>query len=143
MSTPRIVVDEKPDAGSRDAILQPLAAYNRARVDRPNAAPVAILLRHPETDEVIGGLWGIHGADWLFVELLFVPEAFRGVGLGASLMAQAEAIAVRRRCVGIRLDTFTFQAPGFYEKLGYTMFGKLDDHPRGHQRIYYFKRLEA
>ena len=46
-----------------------------------------------------------------------------------------------RGCVGARLDTFEFQAPGFYEKLGYTRFGRIDDHPRGYSRFFMQKRL--
>jgi len=143
MTEPRIDVDEKPDPEFRQAILGPLADYNAGKVGGFRPEPVAVLLRHPVSDEIIGGLWGIVVADWLFVELLFVPEDRRTKGLGSSLMKQAEAIAVRRGCVGIRLDTYTFQAPGFYEKLGYMAFGRLDNHPRGHQRIYYCKTLIA
>ena len=143
MITPEIVVDEHPDPGLRDSILKPLLDYNISKVGKAHHETVAVLLRHPETGAVSGGLWGIVVADWLFVELLFVPEDCRGRGLGAKLMQEAEAIAVRRGCIGIRLDTFTFQAPGFYDKLGYTAFGALDDHPRGHRRIYYFKKLSA
>ncbi|MHB1206960.1 MAG: GNAT family N-acetyltransferase [Rhodospirillaceae bacterium] len=143
MIAPRIDVDEKPDPGFRQAILGPLADYNVGKIGGFHAEPVAVLLRHPVCGEIVGGLWGIVVADWLFVELLFVPEDCRTRGLGSSLMKQAEVIAVKRGCVGIRLDTYTFQAPGFYEKLGYQAFGRLDNHPRGHQRIYYSKTLAA
>ena len=140
-AVPKIIVDEQPDAASRTEIARALGAYNQANVDCPPPFPVAVLLRDPVTDAVTGGLWGIVSADWLFVELLFVPEELRGSGLGSKLIAEAEAIAKRKSCIGVRLDTFTFQAPGFYEKQGYTSFGALEDHPRGHRRIYYFKRL--
>lgn len=140
-AAPRIVVDEQPDPGLRAAIARPLGDYNQAKVDCPPPFPVAVMLRDPTTDATTGGLWGIVSADWLFVETLFVPEQFRGGGIGSRLIAEAEAVARRKACIGVRLDTFTFQAPGFYEKLGYTAFGALEDHPRGHRRIYYFKRL--
>lgn len=141
MSVPKIVVDEKPDPGLRYAILKPLLDYNISQVGKATPEPVAVFLRDPDTGANSGGLWGIVVADWLFVELLFVPEDCRGRGLGVALLREAEAIAQRRGCIGIRLDTFTFQAPGFYAKQGYTVFGALDDHPRGHRRIYYYKRL--
>ncbi|MGC6728099.1 hypothetical protein ACP0GO_26835, partial [Escherichia coli] len=41
------------------------------------------------------------------------------------------------------LDTYSFQARGFYEKLGYTVFGTIDDFPPGHQRFFGRKRLEG
>jgi hypothetical protein len=47
-------------------------------------------------------------------------------------MSKAEEIAVRRGDIGIWLCSATFQAPEFYEGLGYTRFGKLDDFPKGY-----------
>ena len=68
---------------------------------------------------MIGGLWGRTVYDWLFVEHLFVPEHLRGRGLGTALMRKAEEVAIARDCIGVCLDTFDFNAPGFYRKLGY------------------------
>jgi GNAT superfamily N-acetyltransferase len=81
------------------------------------------------------------GYDWLFIELLAVPEQWRGHDYGTALMGEAERIARSRGCVGVWLDTFDFQARGFYEKLGFTLFGTLDDHPVGHRRFFLRKRL--
>jgi hypothetical protein len=52
-----------------------------------------------------------------------------------------EAEAIRRGCHGAFLDTFSYQARPFYEKLGYEVFGTLEDYPPGHQRFYMRKRL--
>ena len=46
---------------------------------------------------MIGGLWGRTVYDWLFVELLFVPDALRGRGVGSELMQRAEDEALKRR----------------------------------------------
>ena len=88
-----------------------------------------------------GGLWGFTMFRWLIVELLFVPEEARGMGLGRAIMAEAEALARQRNCIGIWLDTYSFQAPGFYEKLGFRTFGQVDDHPPGASRLFMQKRL--
>jgi GNAT superfamily N-acetyltransferase len=56
-------------------------------------------------------------------------------------MAEAEAEALRRGCHAASLDTYSFQARGFYERLGYSVFGIIDDCPPGHSRIYLIKRL--
>jgi len=56
-------------------------------------------------------------------------------------MVRAEAIAADRGCVGSWLTTFTFQAQGFYEKLGYAVFGTLDNSPGDNVRIFMQKRL--
>jgi GNAT superfamily N-acetyltransferase len=141
MIEPKIVVDETPDPNLREEILRPLRDYNASKVGPVVIAPLAVFLRHPESDAIIGGLWGTSAAGWLHIELLYVPDEFRTRGIGSFLIKKAEEVAAKRGCVGIRLDTFTFQAPGFYEKLGYRMFGRLMGHPEGHEHIYYFKNL--
>jgi GNAT superfamily N-acetyltransferase len=138
---PRIVVDERPDPDSREAIFRPLLDYNASKVGSPAFAPFAIFLRDSDTDEVIGGLWAHFVYGWLHVELLFVPEEMRGSGIGSLLMHRAEAVASERGCIGVWLDSFSFQAPGFYEKLGYEKFGTLDDFPRGEANHFLRKRL--
>ena len=69
-----------------------------------------------------------------------VADALRGKGIGCELMGAAEARAVERGCHSAWVDTFSFQAPGFYRKLGYQVFGELD-YPPGHRRIFLQKRL--
>lgn len=79
--------------------------------------------------------------EWLFVHLLWVAEPYRGQGVGSRLITQAEEAARQKHCRGAYLDTFTFQAPKFYQRLGYREFGRLDDFPFGHSRIWFAKRL--
>lgn len=138
--TLRITIPESPSEAVRDAILAPLRAYNVSHGGDPRLRPVAILL----TDDAgapVGGLWGKCVYDWLFVELLAVPSQHRGAGHGEALMTRAEEIARSHGCIGIWLDTYEFQARGFYEKLGFEPFGTLDDHPIGQKRFFLRKRL--
>ncbi len=90
---------------------------------------------------LIGGLLGETFWRWLYVADLWVREDHRHSGLGTELMRQAEAEAIRRGCAHAYLDTFDFQAPGFYTKLGYVTWAVLDDLPPGHKRIYFKKDL--
>ncbi|WP_448662331.1 GNAT family N-acetyltransferase [Sphingomonas sp. CJ20] len=138
--TLHLTIADAPDDADRDAILAPLRDYNISRAGDLRYRPVAILLKDA-AGERVGGLWGECAYDWMFVEYLAVPEAHRGAGHGAALMAEAEAIARAQGCVGIWLDTFSFQARGFYEKLGFEVFGAIDDYPVGHQRFFLRKRL--
>jgi len=78
---------------------------------------------------------------WLFIELLWVSDERRQRGLGRSLMQKAELEARKRGIGSVYLDTFSFQAPGFYKKLGYREFGKLNDFPTGHTRHWMTKAL--
>ena len=90
----------------------------------------------------IGGLWGSIALDWLQIELLFVPEEQRGKGLGSTLIQAAEDAASEKGCRGVWLDTFSFQAKGFYEKLGYRQFGEIEGHPVDGTRHFLKKLLD-
>jgi len=136
----RIAPITDPTEQDREAILAPLRAYNVAQAGDPRIRPV-VLSVIDAAGQTAGGLWGRLGYDWMFIELLVVPEAARGSGIGRQLMALAEARAREEQCVGIWLDTYAFQARGFYEKLGFSVFGTIDDYPRGQQRFFMEKRL--
>src|SRR5262245_54311609 len=85
-----------------------------------------------ETGEIIAGF---NGHTWgRSCELLhvWVHERYRGLGLGTLLLQFAEAQAVARGCVQIVLATHSFQAPGFYERLGYARKYLIEGHPQGH-----------
>ncbi|MCL5676106.1 MAG: GNAT family N-acetyltransferase [Patescibacteria group bacterium] len=77
----------------------------------------------------------------MHIDSLWVDESLRGKGYGAKLMKLAEKEAIKRNCTIAHTDTFTWQAPGFYEKLGYKSFGKIDDFPKGNSLNYYYKKL--
>jgi GNAT superfamily N-acetyltransferase len=90
---------------------------------------------------IYSGLLGATGWGWLSVDVLFVPPALRGSGLGRALMLEAMAVAKARGCSGAMLDTFSFQALGFYQKLGFEVFGTLEHMPPGHQRFWLKRAL--
>jgi GNAT superfamily N-acetyltransferase len=90
---------------------------------------------------IIGGVHGNTGWGWLYISDLWVSEQVRGGGYGSALMQQAEQEALQRGCANAYLDTFSFQAVEFYQKLGYTIFGELEDFPQGHKRCLLRKRL--
>ena len=128
------------DESLRDAILAPLREYNASMVGPSRHQPLVVAIEDAR-QAVIGGLWGYTGHDWLFTQLLVVPPALRGQGVGTELMQRAEAEARARGCTGAWLDTFEFQARGFYERLGYTCFGELADYPAGFARYFMRKSL--
>jgi ribosomal protein S18 acetylase RimI-like enzyme len=79
------------------------------------------------------------GWEWLFVDNLWVHDDLRGQGHGRDLLARAERRALEHGCHSAWLDTF--QALGFYEKCGYSVFGTLEDYPPGQTRYFLRKRL--
>ena len=120
-------------------IIDPLIAYNEAKAGPRNKKEFAFSVRS-ESGEFIAGLLGFTHFNHFFVSALYVDQQFRKEGIGRELMKRAEALALEQGCDVIYLDSFDYQAPGFYEKLGFEIFGKLEDYPPGHQRFYLRKR---
>jgi GNAT superfamily N-acetyltransferase len=135
---PRLRVESVHGPAKREVIKQ-LIAFNTRAAGKSNYRPLAITLR--EGRRIVGGLVGETYWGWLFVNLLWVAEEQRGKGLGKSLMDAAEAEARKRGVRNVYLDTFSFQASGFYKKLGYRQFGKLKGFPAGHDRRWFTKKL--
>jgi GNAT superfamily N-acetyltransferase len=136
----QIVLDAAPTEADRKAIQDALVAFNRSKTTLRDYRDVAVLIRD-DAGTTIGGLSGYTSYRWMFIELLFVPESLRGQDIGTQLMAQAEAHARSLGLVGIWLDTFSFQARPFYEKLGYSVFGTIEDYPPGGARYFLSKTL--
>ncbi len=86
----------------------------------------------------------VNGHTWggsCYIAHLWVHESRRGQGLGRALLQSAEAEAVRRGCTQALLLTHSFQAPAFYERLGYVRHATIPDYPRGHAQYVYLKAL--
>lgn len=136
-----IRLTDQPDDATRRGVVEPLVAYNLEKTGRSDSRSLIVALEDAESHAVIGGLWGRTSYDWLFVELLVVPAELRGRGVGSELMQRAEREAFSRGCHSVWLDTFEFQARGFYERLGYTCFGELPNYPVGSR--YFMKKMLA
>jgi GNAT superfamily N-acetyltransferase len=139
---PKISITETPEPHIREAIVGPLIKFNNSRASQPeDYRPLVIILSDHDTGEILGGLWGATNFAHLHVDLLFVPDTLRGKGLGRQMLLQAEQEATARGCRGAWLDTYSFQARGFYERHGYAVFGTLNDYPPGQSRIFLHKTL--
>ncbi|SUE45036.1 GNAT family N-acetyltransferase [Roseomonas gilardii] len=137
----QIAVTDSPAEAERETVLRGLIAFNTERAGPLEMRPLAVILRDPGTGQPLGGLIGRTARDWFFVEMFHLPEEARGRGTGRRILIAAEEEAVRRGCRYAWLDTFSFQARGFYEKLGYSVFGTLEDYPAGHSRYFLRKTL--
>ncbi|MDD3028742.1 MAG: GNAT family N-acetyltransferase [Alphaproteobacteria bacterium] len=78
---------------------------------------------------------------WAYIDIVWVREDCRGTGQGRALVSQTEEEAVKRGAHSAYLWTQDFEAPGFYEKLGYKRFVVMEDFIPGHQRIGFMKKL--
>ena len=136
----RLELTSQPPPELVEQIWAGLRGFNLLHAVAPNHTPLVITLQDRQ-GVTAGGLEGGTSWNWLHVDALWLREDLRGLGYGSQLMLAAEAEAVRRGCNHAMVDTFDFQAPEFYQKLGYAVWGILEDYPGGHRRIYYQKDL--
>jgi len=115
-------------------------AFNQQQGGQDNAQNLCFVLQSPD-GVIVGGVIGSTYWDWLHVDLMWIKEEFRGCGYGKRLLMQAEDEARQRGARYAYLDTFSFQAPDFYKKYGYEVFGELENFPDGHQRYFLAKQL--
>ncbi|MCI5076246.1 GNAT family N-acetyltransferase [Oricola sp.] len=101
-----------------------------------------VAIRATRDGKLLGGLSGKAHLGWLNVRMLATAPDARGSGVGAELMQRGEEVARKMGLAGIYLDTYDFQAPGFYEKIGYTELGRLPA-AGGHPRRIWFQKLLA
>ena len=117
-----------------------LNEYNAGHVGPAKHVPLWLFARDA-AGKVQAGLRGQTYWAWCTIDVLAVAEPYRSQGIGSRLLAKAEEIAQARGCVGVRLDTTSFQAPDFYTRRGYAEFGRIEGYPPGHSRIWFMKRL--
>lgn len=92
-----------------------------------------------DAGEIIAGFNGHTWGGCCELSHVWVDERYRHQGLGTLLLRSAEAEAVARGCAQLVLATHDFQAPGFYERLGYERKYTIEDRPLGHANIIYVK----
>ena len=138
MSNPGITTttSDSISPDERAAIVGGLVEFNVAQtgVEHRDYRELYVVARRE--GELIGGLLGSTHWGWLFISYLWVAESARKSGAGRRLIEAAEEEAARRGCAHVHCDTFDFQALGFYRKLGFEIFGQLDDYPPGHTRYF-------
>ncbi|WP_293935536.1 GNAT family N-acetyltransferase [Iodobacter sp.] len=138
----KLSLTDVADEQVRKAILGPLVEYNTSQAGPGNSRPLVITIAD-EDGKIVGGLWGYTGYEWLFTQLLLVPASHRGEGIGSKLLGMAEEEAISRSCTSAWLDTYEFQAKGFYERMGYTCFAELPNYPTGYSRYFMKKSLRG
>ena len=140
-TNPTLTIGE-PDTELSDRLNEELAAFNTAATgasDRDAFSAKVI----DEAGELVGGLAAWTWGGLCGIELLWVREDSRKDGWGSKLLRAAEAEAHRRGCDRVAVSSFTFQAPGFYERHGYVETGRTLGIPGGNADVHLFKSLTA
>ena len=139
--TLRISSEPTASRDDKDRVREMLGLFNVAKTGHDAYHELAIFLRDGN-NRVRGGVLGDAWGGWLHVSILWIEEPFRRQRHGVALMQAIEDEARALGCRAAHLDSFSFQAPGFYEKLGYTEFGRLEDYPPGHSQHFLWKRFD-
>jgi GNAT superfamily N-acetyltransferase len=129
-----------PDEDDVDRLRARLVEYNTAKTSDDKWTRLLLTI-DDEAGTLAAGLYARMHFSWMFVDLLWVAEPIRGLHLGADLLAAAERTALQQGCHSVWLDTFSFQAPDFYRKQGYEIFGELPNYPAEHRRFFFRKKL--
>jgi 8-oxo-dGTP pyrophosphatase MutT (NUDIX family)/GNAT superfamily N-acetyltransferase len=136
----RLSIENRPSAADIDKIGMALDAYNREFLGDTGYSRMGLFVRS-EADEIMAGLVGTTYAGWLFVADLWVHADLRRRGIGSHLLELAERRAAGLGCHSAMLDTFSFQGPAFYPRVGYRLYGALD-YPPSHRRFFLWKPLK-
>lgn len=142
MSEPVLTLTDQPNETDESVIQGGLADYNMQKTGYRDWRPLAALLRDPDTGETLGGMIGRTSYGLLFIDQVYLPESARGQDIGSRLLAMMEQEGVNRGCQSAFLYTITYQAPGFYERHGWTEFGRIACDPPGTARVFMTKVLE-
>ena len=139
--TPVVTLTDAPTSDAEAIIGERLAGFSASQAGYRDSRKLAIVVTDGDTGKVIGGLTGRTWYGLLFIDIFFLPESLRGHGLGGRILQMAEAEARARECITSMLYTISFQAPEFYAKHGYRVFGQVECLPPGTSRIFLAKAL--
>ena len=140
---PVLTLTDQPSTDDKTILGQGLDAFNEQQAGYRDARPLAALLKDPETGATFGGMVGRTSYGLLFIDTVYLPADQRGQDLGSRLLAMMEQEAVARGCKAGFLLTITFQAPGFYQRHGWTEFGRIACDPPGTARVFMTKTLST
>ena len=124
-----------------DALSKGLLAHHASQGHPRTWKKFCIFLKNKE-NKAQAGIIVTFTWNGMHIDSLWVDISLRGKDYGTKLMHMAEKEALKRNCTIAFTDTFSWQAPGFYEKLGYTLYGQLEGFPEDNSLSYYSKKLK-
>lgn len=141
LNTDRYHIETNPSENDLQFLEDQINQYNVYTTSYEDYQPLAVFVRNDQ-DRMIAGLSGYTWGGCCEIKFLWVHPDYRQCGYGRQLLQTTETEARQRRCHLIVVDTYSFQAPQFYPKFGYTVMGIYEDCPAGHRKYYFQKRLE-
>lgn len=139
----QLTLIDTPTKEEMNLVQQGLEDYNRKQtnggLDNPGIE-INLILRDGKGN-VVGGLSASTMMRVMHLDVLWVAEEYRKLGCGKALVLEAEKIGHEKGCLASQTMSFSFQAPGFYQKIGYEVLGIFDGYPYGITEYVLMKRL--
>jgi len=135
-------VNATVDKDNRKAVGAFLRNYNDAVMHGYELRGHLEVIAKDEHGKILGGLYGYFAWGWLEIHILAVDEVNRKQGIGKTLLQKAEEVALQKEVFKIRLNTFEFQAPEFYEQSGYKVVAVEEGFPEGYRTYHFHKVLK-
>lgn len=133
-------ITSMPSKQDKREIYEELLKYNLQYIENKNVQELGIFLEDVDGTKIAGLIGDTHG-NWLTIDYLWVDEKLRDKDIGSEIINKAEIEARTRGCKYVFLNTFSFQAEGFYLKLGYKKVFSLEEYPVTSKRHYFIKKL--
>lgn len=135
----KIELIEAPSETDVARIYEGLHRFNLQHLPNLNELSLGLFIRD-KNEEIVGGAIGIILPSVMQIKYLWLAEHIRNQGIGKNIMQKLEDEANARGLPSIALETYTFQAPEFYIKLGFNEVGRYINHPsRGIDKVFYQK----
>lgn len=142
MSDVTLTCHDHPPDDAAGIVDHGLGDYNQHAAPLHEVRPVLCIARDA-AGQVVGGAVGRRWGALCELQQLWVHEAHRGAGLGSRLLRGFEAQARGHGCTQVYLETFSFQAPGFYARLGYRVELQRAGFPHGIGKFHMARNLLA
>jgi len=131
-------VINEDDSAVFDTLIAGLKEHKYEHMGPEDTLPLSVVARD-EDNKIIGGVSGRTIYKNFLIGIVWVDKETRGTGLGRKLMEFAEVEAKKRGCLVAQLDTLSFQAPDFYQKLGFDIVGTVPGFPGSPERYFLLK----
>ncbi|GLO63939.1 N-acetyltransferase [Vibrio sp. MACH09] len=136
-----ISVTHSPKNEEIACIYDGLSEFNHKNIPQIEDNSFAIFVRD-KTGNIVGGLTGAIYLTSVQIKYLWLSETLRNKGVGGELMHRVEQECRTRNIKNIAVNTYSFQAPLFYQSQGFKEIGRYEDYlDKGIDKIFYLKHL--
>jgi ribosomal protein S18 acetylase RimI-like enzyme len=131
-------IDKDPNAED-DKILRDGIIHFNSQIIKEKATHFSIFAKH--NTKIIGGALIWEHSDALYIDVLWCDENYRKRGIGSKVISMIDGVAMDKQLPQIFVDTYSFQAQGFYQKHGYYSIGTIPGYMLGYDRIFMRKDI--